>query len=55
MQQTQNTAKKSKLNPQWIRYNNFMNEGGEGYNPFPKFLENNEKKDDERTSELLRN
>lgn len=28
----------SKLNPAWVEYNNSMNEGGEGYNPHPKFI-----------------
>ena len=25
-------------NPKWIAYNNSFNEGGEGYNPHPKYL-----------------
>ena len=28
----------SNLNPQWIEYNRINNEGGEGYNPHPKYL-----------------
>lgn len=27
-----------KLNPEWTRYNNLQNEGGEGYNPHPKYI-----------------
>lgn len=27
-----------KLNPKWIKYNNIMNEGGEGYNPHNKYI-----------------
>lgn len=26
------------INPKWLSYNNSMNEGGEGYNPHPKFI-----------------
>lgn len=26
------------INPQWIEYNRSMNEGGEGYNPHPKYI-----------------
>lgn len=26
------------INPKWIEYNNTYNEGGEGYNPYPKFI-----------------
>lgn len=26
------------INPKWAEYNRSMNEGGEGYNPHPKFL-----------------
>ena len=26
------------LNPKWKSYNDFQNEGGEGYNPHPKFI-----------------
>jgi hypothetical protein len=26
------------VNPEWIAYNNGMNEGGEGYNPHPKHI-----------------
>lgn len=28
----------NKLNPAWITYNNLQNEGGEGYNPHPKYI-----------------
>ncbi len=27
-----------KTNPAWAAYNNAMNEGGEGFNPHPKFI-----------------
>jgi len=27
-----------KINPAWISYNNLHNEGGEGFNPHPKYL-----------------
>jgi hypothetical protein len=30
--------KSFKLNPQWVAYNNGINEGGEGYNPYPQYL-----------------
>lgn len=26
-------------NPMWIAYNNLYNEGGEGYNPYPREIE----------------
>jgi hypothetical protein len=26
------------INPKWIEYNRVMNEGGEGYNPHPKYI-----------------
>ena len=26
------------LNAKWVEYNNTYNEGGEGYNPYPKFV-----------------
>lgn len=26
------------INPKWSEYNRAMNEGGEGYNPYPKFI-----------------
>ena len=26
------------IHPRWTEYNKSMNEGGEGYNPHPKFL-----------------
>jgi hypothetical protein len=26
------------INPKWLAYNNVMNEGGEGYNPHPKYI-----------------
>jgi hypothetical protein len=26
------------INPAWIAYNDFQNEGGEGYNPHPKYV-----------------
>ncbi len=26
------------LNAKWVEYNRSMNEGGEGYNPHPKFI-----------------
>ncbi len=26
------------VNPKWAEYNNAMNEGGEGYNPHPKYI-----------------
>lgn len=26
------------INPKWTEYNNSMNEGGEGYNPHPKYI-----------------
>jgi hypothetical protein len=28
----------AKINPAWAAYNNGMNEGGEGYNPYPKHV-----------------
>lgn len=27
-----------KINPKWLAYNNVVNEGGEGYNPHPKYI-----------------
>ena len=27
-----------KLNPAWVAHNDLYNEGGEGYNPHPKFI-----------------
>lgn len=30
-------------NPAYESYNNFMNEGGEGYNPYDEFLSNGQK------------
>jgi hypothetical protein len=27
-----------KLNPEWTSHNNLHNEGGEGYNPHPKYI-----------------
>lgn len=27
------------VNPEWVRYNDLYNEGGEGYNPHPKYIE----------------
>lgn len=27
------------INPLWTAYNNFMNEGVEGYNPHPQYVE----------------
>lgn len=37
---TKTSAKpvRSQLNPQWVIFNNCINEGGEGYNPYPKYL-----------------
>lgn len=29
----------SKINSQWVAYNNIYNEGGEGYNPHPQYIE----------------
>lgn len=29
-----------KINPEWVKYNNLHNEGGEGYNPHTKWLNN---------------
>ncbi len=26
------------INPKWTEYNDAMNEGGEGYNPHPKYI-----------------
>ena len=26
------------LNPEWLAYNNLVNEGGDGYNPHPKYV-----------------
>lgn len=26
------------INPKWVAYNNLNNEGGEGYNPHPKYI-----------------
>lgn len=26
------------INPKWLEYNRLMNEGGEGYNPHPKYI-----------------
>ena len=28
----------TKINPAWIAYNDLQNEGGEGYNPHPKYI-----------------
>ncbi len=28
----------STINPLWTAYNNLVNEGGEGYNPHPKYI-----------------
>lgn len=36
---TQLTNGMFKLNPAWIAYNNAVNEGGEGFNPHPKFIQ----------------
>jgi len=32
-----------KLNPEWKKYNDFFNEGGEGYNPHKKWISAEEK------------
>ena len=32
------SAKRSRLNPEWVNYNNVVNEGAEGYNPHRKYL-----------------
>lgn len=29
----------TKINPQWAEYNRLHNEGGEGYNPYPQYLD----------------
>lgn len=34
----QATSRSSKLNPEWVRFNNLNNEGAEGYNPHPKYI-----------------
>lgn len=26
------------INPKWLAYNDVENEGGEGYNPYPKYI-----------------
>ena len=36
--QTTVAPKKAAINPDWIRYNNLVNEGGEGYNPHRKYI-----------------
>lgn len=28
------------INKKWLQYNNLMNEGEEGYNPYPKYASN---------------
>lgn len=32
------SSAKSRLNPAWVAFNNINNEGGEGYNPYPKYI-----------------
>lgn len=33
-----NQGTRMQINPKWAEYNRVMNEGGEGYNPHPKFI-----------------
>ncbi|MCT8281730.1 hypothetical protein [Xanthomonas translucens] len=28
----------TKINPEWLAFNNLINEGGEGFNPHPKYI-----------------
>lgn len=39
-----------KINPEWKKYNDFFNEGGEGYNPHKKWISAEEKTEAKTTA-----